>query len=131
MNRVAPRFAAAAFALSLVAADPGQSRAQGAQGFPKEFKNLQVFDKKIPSDELKNTMNGFTDQLGVKCTFCHNLDDYSSDEKKHKADARKMVQLVQFMRANKAKYFKTEVKDDQISCGGCHRGKAEPEPFVP
>lgn len=133
MNRViTARIAAAALlALAAAAAQQGEVRAQPAQGFPTEFKNLQVFDKKITPDVLKKTMNGFTDQLGVKCTFCHNLDNYSSDEKKHKTDARKMIQLVQFMQANKLKYFKADVSIDLIACGTCHRGREEPEPFIP
>lgn len=125
------RFAAALVALAAAAALQGDARAQAGKGFPTEFKNLQVFDKKIAPDDLKKAMNGFTDQLGVKCTFCHNLDNYASDENKHKTDARKMVQLVQFMQANKQKYFKADVSTDLISCGTCHRGKEEPEAFVP
>src|SRR5215475_5292179 len=92
-----------------------------AEGFPTEFKNLQVFDKKTAPDELKKTMNGFTDQLGVKCTFCHNTDNYASDEKRHKADARKMIQLVQYLKANREKYFNPRAKDELIACGTCHR----------
>jgi hypothetical protein len=102
-----------------------------AEGFPTEFKNLQVFDKKTAPDELKRTMNGFTDQLGVKCTFCHNTDNYASDEKRHKNDARKMIQLVLYLKANREKYFNPRAKDELFACGTCHRGKNEPEPFVP
>lgn len=130
MNRVATGIAVAAV-LALAAAWPQNARAQAAQAFPKEFKNLQVFDKKIAPDELKRTMTGFTEQLGVKCVFCHNLDNYPSDEKKKKTDARKMIQLIQFMRANKLKYFKEDVTNDLIACGTCHRGREEPEVFVP
>lgn len=127
MTRVAIRTIAA---LSLAAAASGLRDARG-QDFPTEFKNLQVFDKKIAPRTLKKTMDGFTEELGVKCTFCHNLDNYASDEREKKGDARKMIQLVQFMRANKAKYFKAKLTDDQVSCASCHRGKSEPDPFVP
>lgn len=94
-------------------------------------KNLQVLDKNITQEQLKSTMEGFTEQLGVKCTHCHILDQYEKDDLEHKREARKMVQLVQFMRANKARYFKDGVKEELISCGTCHRGKDEPEEFVP
>ena len=117
---------AAGLLLLTAAAGPTQ-----AQNFPSEFKNLQVLDKKIPQAELKATMDGFTEQLGVKCTFCHTLDQWEKDDNKHKLAARKMVALVLLMRANKDKYFKANVKNDQIDCGICHRGKGEPEPFVP
>jgi hypothetical protein len=101
-----------------------------AQSFPTEFKNLQVL-KGISGDELKNTMEGFTQALGVKCTFCHTKDQWEKDDSKNKLQARKMIQLVQFMKANKAKYFKADVSDDLLGCGTCHRGMKEPEPFVP
>jgi hypothetical protein len=102
-----------------------------APSFPSEFKNLQVLDKTIPPAQLKATMEGFTEQLGVKCSFCHVPDQWEKDDNKHKLAARKMLALVQFMKANKDKYFKANVKNDQIDCGICHRGKNEPEPFVP
>jgi hypothetical protein len=101
-----------------------------AQTFPTEFKNLQVL-KGISADELKSTMDGFTQALGVKCTFCHTKDQWERDDNDHKLQARKMIQLVQFMKANKVKYFKADVGDDLLSCGTCHRGMKEPEPFVP
>lgn len=118
-------------ALSLLALALGAPAALRAQKIEGPFKNLQVLDKNISKDQLKKTMDGFTDQLGVKCTHCHILDQYEKDDREHKREARKMLQLVQFMRANKAKYFKEDVRDDQIACATCHRGKAEPEEFVP
>ena len=53
-------------------------------------------------------MDGFTEQLGVKCTFCHVLD----------------------LKAKKADYFGPGAKEAVIACGMCHRGKATPEVFV-
>jgi hypothetical protein len=96
-----------------------------------EHKNLQVLKKDISKDELKKTMDGFAEQLGVKCTFCHIPDQYEKDDRPHKADARRMIRLVQEMKARKTEYFGPRVKEAVISCGLCHRGKAEPEPFVP
>src|SRR5678815_1977840 len=96
-----------------------------------EHKNLQVLSKDITKEELKKTMDGFAEQLGVKCTFCHVIDQYEKDERPHKADARRMLRLVMDMKAKKAEYFGPRVKEAVITCGLCHRGKAEPEPFVP
>lgn len=95
-----------------------------------EHKNLQVLNKNISDAELKKTMDGFTEQLGVKCTFCHVLEQYEKDDLPHKADARRMIRLVQDMKARKSVYFGPRVKEAVITCGLCHRGKAEPEPFV-
>jgi hypothetical protein len=120
----------AVLAASLLIAGLAGSRAI-AQNFPTEFKNLQVLDKNISQADLKKTMDGFTEELGVKCTFCHTLDQWEKDDKGHKKDARKMIALVQLMKANKEKYFKAKVDETLLGCGTCHRGKAEPEAFVP
>ncbi|MEO8499373.1 MAG: c-type cytochrome [Vicinamibacteria bacterium] len=100
-------------------------------GYAAEGKNLQVLPKDITKDDLKKTMDGFAEQLGVKCTFCHIVDQYEKDERPHKADARRMIRLVLDMKAKKADYFGPRTKEAVIACGLCHRGKAEPEPFVP
>jgi hypothetical protein len=94
-------------------------------------KNLQVLPKDISPRELKATMESFTDELGVKCTFCHILDEYDRDDRPHKKDARRMIKLVQDMRANAPRYFVDEVKPERINCWLCHRGKAEIEPMPP
>jgi len=96
-----------------------------------QHKNLQVLDKNISNSDLKKTMEGFTKQLGVKCVFCHVGEEYEKDERGHKADARRMIRLVQDMKMRRADYFGPRVKEAVINCGLCHRGKSEPEPFVP
>ena len=42
-----------------------------------------------------------------------------------------MIKLVLDMKAKKADYFGPRMKEAIITCGMCHQGKAEPEPFVP
>ena len=96
-----------------------------------EHKNLQVIDKNISKDDLKKTMEGFAAQLGVKCQFCHVDEQYEKDDKKQKNDARKMIKLVLEMKARKLEFFKTTVKESAIQCSMCHRGKPQPEAFVP
>lgn len=96
-----------------------------------DHKNLQVFDKSISKDELKKTMEGFAAQLGVKCQFCHVDEQYEKDDKKQKLDARKMIRLVMEMKSRKPEFFKTTVKESAIQCSMCHRGKPQPEVFVP
>jgi|JI10StandDraft_1071094.scaffolds.fasta_scaffold50646_2 hypothetical protein len=95
-----------------------------------DHKNLQVLPKTITNAELKATMEGFTKQLGVKCTFCHVPDQYEKDDRPHKADARRMIRLVMDLKAKKAEYFARGTKDSMLNCALCHRGKAEPEPFA-
>ncbi len=112
-----------ASALSLKSAAPAQAG--------PEHKNLQVLDKAISNDELKKMMEGFAAQLGVKCVFCHVGEEYEKDDRKQKADARKMIRLVMDMKAKRADYFKATVKITAIQCSMCHRGKPQPEAYVP
>ena len=96
-----------------------------------EHKNLQVLDKNISKDDLKKMMEGFAAQLGVKCQFCHVDELYEKDDKKQKTDARKMIKLVTEMKSRKPEFFKTTVKESAIQCAMCHRGRPQPEAFVP
>ena len=102
-----------------------------AQEMPDSFQNLQIFDPEISKDDLKAAMKGFTASLGVKCSFCHVIDDYDNDEKEHKLIARKMIKLVGHMRANAETYFKEGTEVELISCATCHRGEAEIEAWAP
>ena len=95
------------------------------------FKNLQVLDKNISKDDLKATMNSFSDYLDVKCSFCHILDEYHKDDKEHKRITRNMIQLTQMIRKNGAQYFSKEYKTDEITCYTCHNGSAEIKPYNP
>ena len=44
---------------------------------------------------------------------------------------RTVAELIAYMKANKDKYFKADVNSELLTCGTCHRGMKEPEPFVP
>jgi Photosynthetic reaction centre cytochrome C subunit len=96
-----------------------------------DAKNLQVLDKTLSKDDVKKIMEGYAAQLGVKCVFCHVGEEYEKDEKKQKSDARKMIRLVMEMKAKRTDYFKPTVKESAIQCALCHRGKPQPEAFVP
>ena len=68
--------------------------------------------------------------LGVKCTFCHDLNDKSIDTE-HKIVAREMIK----MQLDLNKSFFSLIGDSllqnentlQISCWTCHRGSKEPQ----
>ena len=93
-------------------------------------KNLQVLDFESVRD-LKKYMKKIQKDLGVKCKFCHNINDKSIDTP-HKNIAREMMRMQ--MDLNKS--FFSQLGDDslhingempQISCWTCHRGSDEPE----
>jgi Photosynthetic reaction centre cytochrome C subunit len=111
---------------AILATGAGASWAQEEEG----FRNLQVLPAGIARADLKATMEGFADQLDVKCSFCHVPDQYHLDDKQNKQVARRMLRLVRYMRENAGDYFKDGIAEERIDCWTCHRGKAEPDEFV-
>ena len=95
----------------------------------EEPKNLQVLDFESVR-ELKKYMKTIGKDLGVKCTFCHDLNDKSIDTD-HKLIAREMMIMQQDLNKN---YFamigdsllKLE-NEMPISCWTCHRGSKNPQ----
>jgi hypothetical protein len=112
----------------------------GAHGpLPKPV-NLKVLPKDTSPEELMKIMQGFTQQLGVHCGFCHAENaatkhpDFASDGKPEKNTARTMMLMTQ---ENNAKYL-SQIHDpdaapDQktVTCGTCHRGHSMPVTFKP
>lgn len=85
-------------------------------------KNLKILkDKNMTVEEIKEYMRNFTLGIGVECEYCHNEDDYSSDEKEKKVYTRDMILLVE--RLNEVEAFRKNGK--VITCYTCHRGAVE------
>ena len=96
-------------------------------------KNLQVLDFESVRD-LKKYMKTIQKDLGVKCTFCHDINDKSIDTE-HKIIAREMMK----MQIDLNKRFFSQMGDSllkhentlQISCWTCHRGTKKPQLIQP
>ena len=105
------------------------AKIQGRENEPAEavFKNIKILTG-TPAGRLPRIMNGgFSRNLGVSCEHCHNLDDYSLDEKKEKDVARGMFQMVNRINGEilpSIQGIKSERPN--VNCGMCHRGTARP-----
>ena len=96
-------------------------------------KNLQVLEFESVRD-LKKYMKKIQKDLGVKCKFCHDINDKSIDTE-HKIIAREMMK----MQIDLNKGFFTQIGDSllkhgntpQISCWTCHRGSKKPQLLRP
>ena len=96
-------------------------------------KNLQVLDFESVRN-LKKYMKTIQKNLGVKCTFCHDINDKSIDTE-HKIIAREMMKMQ--MDLNKS--FFAQIGDSllkhentlEISCWTCHRGSKKPQLLRP
>ena len=96
-------------------------------------KSLQVLDFESERD-LKKYMKEISKDLGVKCTYCHDLNDKSIDTE-HKIIAREMIKMQQGLN----KDFFSQMGDSlqkqkntlQITCWTCHHGNKNPQLFRP
>ncbi|MDE3105208.1 MAG: c-type cytochrome [Acidobacteriota bacterium] len=99
--------------------------------------NLQALPKDISSESLRSLMRAYSGQLGIGCGYCHAPSasghglDFASDAKREKVIARAMILMTADINA---KYLAAALPNEKpmtVDCGTCHRGHAEPEPFVP
>jgi photosynthetic reaction center cytochrome c subunit len=100
-----------------------QSSAGAASPAPKKaeevFKNIQVL-KGIPADQVFPTMQFITASLGVECDFCHVRDAFEKDDKKPKATARKMMEMMFAINADNFHRHRA------VTCYSCHHGSMHP-----
>jgi photosynthetic reaction center cytochrome c subunit len=100
-----------------------QSSAAPASPAPKKaeevFKNIQVL-KGIPADQVFPTMQFITASLGVECDFCHVRDAFEKDDKKPKATARKMMEMMFAINADNFDRHRA------VTCYSCHHGSMHP-----
>jgi hypothetical protein len=83
-------------------------------------KNVKLLPKSWDVPKIKGFMKTYNKALGVKCEFCHDLEDYSADGNEKKVAARKMIGMT---RATNSKFFKGK---GTVTCMTCHRGKEQP-----
>ena len=85
--------------------------------------NLKVLHGIHSRDQLLNVMRGFSEALGVKCDYCHNTDNFPSDEKVQKRMARVMIKMV----GNIDENYLTGPMMEKVTCFTCHRGSSTPK----
>jgi hypothetical protein len=97
----------------------GRGRGGPPRGGGSAFKNLQVLNQ----GAIPQTMQSFVQALGLldkgTCSYCH-VEDRSSDEKRQKVVARRMITMVRAINGT--------FPDGQqhVTCYTCHRGNTTP-----
>lgn len=90
------------------------------------FTNLKLLGD-VPANRLLGMMNaGYSRNLGVSCDYCHNTEDYASDEKQEKETARAMITMVGTIAAELGKISTIKSERPFVNCGTCHRGVPRP-----
>jgi tetratricopeptide (TPR) repeat protein len=121
-------------ALGLVlAALPAAAQQRGGQP-PPPMANLQIIPKDTPREQVLQTMQAFTQALGVQCNYCHvqegrgGRNDMASDEKPTKKTARQMMTLAREINDKlPAVVSKTANDTTRVGCSTCHRGLPIPK----
>ncbi len=85
--------------------------------------NLQVLHGIHSRAQLLDVMQGFTEALGVQCEFCHNIQDFASDENPHKLTARLMIRMDTYIDM----HFLESPSMKKVTCFTCHRGQRIPK----
>ncbi len=128
-HRISLSVGAAVPTLLIVAAGISNGGAQPPSSSPGElsgqkFKNIKVL-KNLPADKLIPAMHDWSMGLGVKCDYCHVINQdhtgFERDDKPAKRTARAMYSMVVDLNRHQ------RVIDRKATCFLCHHGKAMPE----
>ena len=95
-----------------------------------EFKNVKVLDITSKA-ELRKYMKSISKDLGVKCSYCHDMDNKSLDTPE-KDITREMIKLTHYLND----LLNIEKKDTinhttYVTCWTCHYGKTQPASIRP
>lgn len=88
------------------------------------YQNVQVLTD-LNVNEFIHQMTAQANWIAPKeqCVYCHNVEDFASDEKYTKVVARRMLQMTRDINMN----YKQHVAETGVTCYTCHRGKAIPD----
>jgi hypothetical protein len=98
---------------------------QAAKPAEQVFHNIKSM-KGVSAGQLPMVMAYFSRSLGVSCRHCHEISDFSSDEKPAKDIARSMLGMVQGTSRNFYNGGNTPVE-----CYNCHQGQSRPPQGMP
>jgi hypothetical protein len=145
-NVVAALLVTATFAAMLAAQSPpgsqgpsGSWRPDPSRTYPAPV-NLKVLPKDLTGRRVHDIMEQWASSLGARCDACHVEDtestahdgkphlDFADDSKPMKAVARLMYTMTEEI--NSDYLAKVKGSTASVTCGTCHRGAVNPEPFT-
>lgn len=141
LSAAAALVAASLFAAVAVAQSPQPGPPPGG-GPPRSFPaptNLKVLPKDLTGQQVRDIMEVWEGSLGGHCNTCHAADpknvgpngrprlNFADDSKPEKTTARMMFTMMEDINKN---YVGKLDSAPKVTCGTCHRGHLDPEPFV-
>jgi hypothetical protein len=116
-----------------LAALPAAAQQRGGQA-PPPMTNLQIIPKDTPREQVLQTMQAFTQALGVQCNYCHvqegrgGRNDMAADDKQTKKTARQMMVFARELNEKLPAVVSKSANDTtRVGCSTCHRGLAIPK----
>ena len=98
-------------------------------------KNLRVLPQTSTPGDIKELMEQYGAELGVTCDYCHTRNpktrmlDYVSDDNPAKQTARVMIAMLNEINTRYLAQLDDQKYAVLVSCGNCHRGRANPPEF--
>lgn len=103
--------------------------------------NLKVLPRDMTGDQVHDLMHDWEADLGVTCKTCHTENpkdigpngrprlNYADDSKQEKQSARLMYRMLDEINSNYV--AKIEGSGVPVTCGTCHQGHLNPDPYSP
>jgi len=113
----------------------GTANAQIPMEVYQNPQNLQVLSQDISPEELRATMFSIGQQVGLRCSKCHDFEpdtpfaerDYASDQNELKRVAREMMLMVQSINETVSAIDRGPGHTlITVNCVTCHRGVSQP-----
>ncbi len=108
-----------------------------AQGIHTEFTNLEVLPQDITRQEIVSLMRSYVGAVGGgRCSYCHLVsdaldepsEDFASDEKAAKRNARVMMEMVSRINSTTLPSLPDRRSPNvEVTCSTCHAGLIRPE----
>ncbi len=102
---------------------PLPAPAEGGPRATEQFKNVKVLTD-VSAAEFMRLQQAITNWVSPKqgCAFCHNTENWASDEKATKLAARRMMEMTRYINSAWAGH----VNPSGVTCYQCHRGQPVP-----
>ena len=85
--------------------------------YSQEIKNQKILNFETKKEMMDYMKKEISAPLGVKCSYCHNVRDFASDEKKEKEITRQMMIMTNSIN----KSTMTPLAYEPVNCWTCHR----------
>tara|TARA_A100001011_G_scaffold162379_1_gene170853 strand:+ start:13476 stop:13811 length:336 start_codon:yes stop_codon:yes gene_type:complete len=88
----------------------------------QEIKNQKILSFETKKEMMDYMKKEISAPLGVKCSYCHNVRDFASDDKKEKEITRQMMIMTNSINKNTM----NPLAYDPVNCWTCHQGNTDP-----